>query len=149
MCRGFWGFVSSGLCILLPIATSLGGDTAEKEGWLVLCQSLAAWVLVFGSKLWLLTALTIVGRLSVLLFYAIYLLVLVFDCGYHWLFKGRKTVAVYQVCKSSNVKVLKEGFCTEFISHFYSIIGQYCISRHRGMNFVCKSGFIELKKGSL
>lgn len=78
--------------------------------------------------------------------YAIYLLVLVFSCGYHRLFTGRKTVVVYLVCKSSNVKVLKEGFCTEFISHFYSIIGRYCVSRHRGMNFVCKSGFIELKK---
>lgn len=46
----------------------------------------------------------------------------------------------------SNSKVLTGGFCTEFISHFYSIIGQHCISRHRDMNFVCKSGFIELKK---
>lgn len=146
MCRGFGGFVSSGLCILLPIATSLGGDTAEKEGWLVLYQSLAAWVLVFGSKLWLPTAQTIVGRLSAASFLC-YLSTC--SCFKHWLFKGRKTVAVYQVCKSSNVKVFKEGFCTEFISHFYSIIGQYCISRHRGMNFVCKSGFIELKKGSL
>lgn len=50
------------------------------------------------------------------------------------------------MCKFSNIEVFKEGFCTEFISHFYSLIGQYCISRHRGMNFVCKSGFIEFKK---
>lgn len=79
----------------------------------------------------------------------IYSVLLLTDCGYHQLFKERKIRVVYQVCKFSNVKVLKEGFCTEFISHFCSIIGQYCISRHRGMNFVCKSGFIELKKGSL
>lgn len=37
-------------------------------------------------------------------------------------------------------------FCTEFIGPIDSIIWQYCISRHHGMNFVGKSGFIDRKK---
>lgn len=40
-------------------------------------------------------------------------------------------------------------FCTEFIGPIDSKIWQFCISRHHGMNFVCKSGFIDLKKGSI
>lgn len=37
-------------------------------------------------------------------------------------------------------------FCTEFIGPIDSIIWQYRISRHHGMNFVYKSGFIDRKK---
>lgn len=42
--------------------------------------------------------------------------------------------------------MLEVVFCTEFIGPINSIIWQYRVSRHHGMNFVCKSGFIELKK---
>lgn len=42
--------------------------------------------------------------------------------------------------------MLKVVFYTEYIGLINSIIWQYCISRHHGVNFVCKSGFIELKK---
>lgn len=42
--------------------------------------------------------------------------------------------------------MLEVVFYTEFIGPINSIIWQYCVSRHRDMNFVCKSGFIEFKK---
>lgn len=42
--------------------------------------------------------------------------------------------------------MLEVMFCAECIGPINSISWQYHVPRHHGMNFVCKSGFIELKK---